>query len=396
MNMAFETVLDKCLSRLDQGENLESCLSRYPDFQEDLRRLLETATSLHDIPVQHTSAARYQQGRNRMLAAVSEEFSNQAVSRNGFLRYAQRIFQPITRKEPFKMTSLATLLLIVSTLLSGTGVTVYAAQGSLPNQTLYPVKLISEDVRTNLATSAQSRLNLSLDFADQRVQELNRMISAGQTPPPAVLLHWQQELDFALQQAARLNDAQMAQMLTQIQTRLLEQQQALTTMLAATPTDPELLQAQTLLKTYLQGVALGLQDPAAFRQMFGATAPLGSGTAYPGSTVPAMTATPFPGAYPAPSQSPTHSTSVHPTQYPHDAWMTPGAVQGTSYPHDPWMGTTTQYPHDPWMGSPTQHPQDPWMGGSTQYPHNGGSGGMGSGWSGSGMGSGWNGGGMHH
>ncbi len=51
-----------------------------------------------------------------------------------------------SRKVPLKMSTIATLLAIFTMLFGGTGATVYAAQGSLPDQALYGIKLATENV----------------------------------------------------------------------------------------------------------------------------------------------------------------------------------------------------------------------------------------------------------
>lgn len=65
------------------------------------------------------------------------------------------------------------LLLITS--LSGGGV-VYAAQGSLPSDMLYPVKLASEKAIETIALSDEMKLDLNLKFASRRLDEINRVL----------------------------------------------------------------------------------------------------------------------------------------------------------------------------------------------------------------------------
>ncbi|MBI9047630.1 MAG: hypothetical protein JEZ06_24305 [Anaerolineaceae bacterium] len=92
---------------------------------------------------------------------------------------------------------------IVSFLLGGTGVgTVYASQSSLPGETLYPVKTWSEDLRLNLNTDIPKELDLNLDFAERRVDEIIALVEAGEIPPDELLArlytHLQDAEDLAL------------------------------------------------------------------------------------------------------------------------------------------------------------------------------------------------------
>ena len=63
-----------------------------------------------------------------------------------------------SRKGHPKMATISTLILIFTILFGGTGATVYAAQNSLPDKTLYSVKLMIEDIRSGLSTQQEDRL----------------------------------------------------------------------------------------------------------------------------------------------------------------------------------------------------------------------------------------------
>jgi hypothetical protein len=73
--------------------------------------------------------------------------------------------------------------LIALVILIGSSLTVYASQGSLPGESLYLIKSWSEDVRLSFATSPQTKLNLTLDFTDRRMDEINSLVESGKTFP---------------------------------------------------------------------------------------------------------------------------------------------------------------------------------------------------------------------
>lgn len=82
--------------------------------------------------------------------------------------------RPIAQPGFFMLfTKSATVLgLLVFVVLSGGGL-VYASQGSLPGQLLYPVKIATEEARLAITTKPESRKKLQLEFIDKRVNEVN-------------------------------------------------------------------------------------------------------------------------------------------------------------------------------------------------------------------------------
>lgn len=117
------------------------------------------------------------------------------------------------------LNTLFAVVLAVAALFGGTGGTVYAAQASLPDQALYPVKTWSEDVILSMTGPAQTRLNYALDFSDRRVTEMASLLYAGKPIPDGVETRLQSELDLALHLVAGMDDPQAVQQLSQIRQR---------------------------------------------------------------------------------------------------------------------------------------------------------------------------------
>ncbi len=136
---------------------------------------------------------------------------------NRWMHLLQTIISPNYKKERSPMFgALGTILLIVSLVLGGSGVTVAAAQNSMPDQPLYAVKTWSEDVRTGLTNKTQTRLELALEYTQRRAEEMQVMLKAGQTPPEIVQSRMQAEIDRALQLAAGQPDNQAVRAFEQI------------------------------------------------------------------------------------------------------------------------------------------------------------------------------------
>jgi len=133
------------------------------------------------------------------------------------------------------LNTLIAVVLAVVVLFGGSGVTVAAAQGSLPDQALYPVKTWSEDTLMSLTGSSQTRLQYALNFSDRRVTEMARLLAAGKSIPAGVETRLQNELDMMLELAAGMNDAQAMQQLQMIIQRAETQVQTMTTLMSEAP-----------------------------------------------------------------------------------------------------------------------------------------------------------------
>lgn len=188
-----------------------------------------------------------------------------------------------SRKGKLNMSILSTILVIVSLLLGGTGVTVAAAQNSGPDDALYSIKLAGEDMRFALATQGQTRLNLALKFADERAEEIAEAVKAGEAAPGPVITRWQQHLQTALQLAAGMDEEKQPQALLQIQAQIRSQTQMMTQMAHGEDLEPAMQMIQTMLQHQAGLAEDGLVDPETFRQQMRAgqqseETPVASGT----------------------------------------------------------------------------------------------------------------------
>lgn len=164
--------------------------------------------------------------------------------------------------------ALGTILLIVSLIVGGSGVTVAAAQGSMPDQPLYSVKTLSEDVRTGLTINTQTRLELALEYAQRRAEEMQAMLKAGQTPSEAVQSRMQAEIDLAVRLAAGQPDKEAVRAFDQIRQQLRTQDQAFSHLgqQAGPQAEAYLTRTRTMLRDRLQLCDEGVQDPQMVRQ----------------------------------------------------------------------------------------------------------------------------------
>lgn len=171
------------------------------------------------------------------------------------------------RKEPRKMTVIATIMIILALMFGGTGATVAAAQGSAPDEPLYSVKIASEDWRLALANNVQTRLALNMQYANRRVDEMAGMLQTGQGDLLPVQSRWERHVQTALQLAAQGSDEQLKNQLGAILLQLKAQEQVMNQAGAGAPPDmtPLKEQLQSRIREQLQTCADGLADPQQFR-----------------------------------------------------------------------------------------------------------------------------------
>lgn len=164
----------------------------------------------------------------------------------------------------FKTLAIAVLVLA---LVGGSSFTVYAAQSSLPGETLYPIKSASEDIRLNLTFSTQAKLNLTLDYAGRRMSEIQSLVKDGISPSDQTSDRYQQELDQALQLAAELDDQQLAGALNEIKIQAEHQGMTVEELITRLPPQaaPAMLRLQERLQEQVQLSTFGEKDPNQFR-----------------------------------------------------------------------------------------------------------------------------------
>ena len=174
-----------------------------------------------------------------------------------------------TRKENLPVfNTLTSVLLAIGLLLGGGGAATAAAQTSQPDQPLYAVKLISEDLRLDLASNPQAKVQLALDFADRRVAEIESSTESGEVLPASVEDRYQSQIQAAIQNATGLPDEQAIQALEQVRVRLQSQQKAI--LAAESTANPQALQSvqrsREMINERLAWVEQGLQNLPQLRE----------------------------------------------------------------------------------------------------------------------------------
>jgi hypothetical protein len=173
MNQDFEVVLDKAISCLERGEAVEDCLVRYPpEYAGRLEPLLRmSAFSMRVLAhVEPSSEAALAAGKQRLLAAAAQ-------------RKPTRRPKGLLSLFPLPMRGLVTAALVVLLLVVVAGEVAVASASSLPGDSLYPVKLATEQVRLLLTFDTQARDHLRAEFAQERRAEVMAVLEASRRVP---------------------------------------------------------------------------------------------------------------------------------------------------------------------------------------------------------------------
>ncbi len=156
----FENIFNDCLERLLlKDETVEQCLTHYPEYQAQLRPLLETATTTRRISSVQPRPEFRDRARYQFLSALRER------------QEKKRRFAFVWLLRPQLTAVLASFLVM---LLVG-GSTVVAAKSSMPDDLLYPVKLAAEQAQVALTPSSLGKAELQVTLVDNRVQEIASM-----------------------------------------------------------------------------------------------------------------------------------------------------------------------------------------------------------------------------
>jgi hypothetical protein len=169
------------------------------------------------------------------------------------------------KKEALKM-NIATLLVILSLLFGGTGATAVAAQASLPGDFLYPVKIFAEDLRMDLTTQPENKVDIALKHAARRYDEIQTLLEEGYLPPDPTVFSAQFQIRIALEEA--LASDEPAEQLQLVQQMLQKQYQKMNYLeIAVEPAGQAWMhQFQFLFENQLQMVGAGLKEPQKLQQ----------------------------------------------------------------------------------------------------------------------------------
>lgn len=167
-----------------RADRFDSLVAGAPAGPRDaaLDELLELVTSLRSVPTRQARSAFVSDLREQLMVAAHEELVPDPVAR---ARAQQTTGLPPSRRTPRERRMAVAIggLAIVGATTS----MAVAAQGSLPGDTLYPVKLVLEDVHTHLTVTDDAKGSTLLANASGRLSEVDELTRAGQTSDVRVI-----------------------------------------------------------------------------------------------------------------------------------------------------------------------------------------------------------------
>lgn len=118
------------------------------------------------------------------------------------------------------LSTFASIILAISLLLGGSGVTVAAAQASEPGDLLYNLKLLSENAVINLSSSPESQFDIALNLVDRRANEIETLLTDGELITDETQTRYRDQIEQAILLAMNLPDDKVVQAFEKIQDRL--------------------------------------------------------------------------------------------------------------------------------------------------------------------------------
>lgn len=171
----LEKVLANCIDDIKSGRaSVEGCLERYYAWRNELEPLLRLALRLPPLPDTEPS----QELRLRARRALQQEIAETKPT-SGAAHILTDILRLRPRVSPRFSTPLLIVLLLVVIVTGSSTAVVYASQGSLPGDNLYPVKTATERARLVLTFTPVRKAEYHLGLAQTRLKEVLSLAQAG-------------------------------------------------------------------------------------------------------------------------------------------------------------------------------------------------------------------------
>ena len=174
---------------LDRGESMDSFLAQYPALAEEVRPSLEAALWLQqNRSTLNADETFVQASKARLMAKIAAEGGaaakhnpgthNSAIVQTGFGSLTFRTFWESLRARRFTFRVALAFLIVLAFIVTSNGVAL-AARKAIPGDTLYPVKRLEENLRLAFSFLPENDLRLKLEFAEQRVLEMQELVLKG-------------------------------------------------------------------------------------------------------------------------------------------------------------------------------------------------------------------------
>jgi len=196
-----ENILTNCIREIKSGKaTLSECLDRYPSKRRELEPLLKIALNIYEPPAMQLDESYKQAAKARLLQQIRTAKQKQSRSLTDIFSFG------ISPRLVWARAAMSVLVIIILLSMSAGG-TAYAAQGSLPGDILYPVKLGTEDARLLVAGGNSAKAELNLNFAQIRLVEMSKLVNKDEERVQLAIKGYQENLEAALVQIRMISDA---------------------------------------------------------------------------------------------------------------------------------------------------------------------------------------------
>jgi hypothetical protein len=308
MKRHLEEALAQCLDDIQAGRaSVEDCIERFPELQEELEPLLQTALSLPPLPDTRPSYGFRLRARQALQWEIERHPApSPAVRANPLLisplargrrlilsplaRGRRLILSPLARGRRLILSPLArgrlrgglpllralrprlaarpaivllATLFIVAALFGGGCGVVLASQSSLPGELLYPVKTTTEKARLLVTFSPTSRAEHHAEMAERRLQEVMTLAEAGKSIRSKTVQSIAEEVDAALVEVRALPPENARAVVSELFSDIVQQQATLSDARVATSaqTAGQLAQAELFIQRVQVILEELTQDP---------------------------------------------------------------------------------------------------------------------------------------
>lgn len=225
-------------------------------MKKEMNEIENKLIELKEVPSRNAIKAR--SGRSQ-FTGLAEKMKHTEVKLPQQSRWWQLLnvrTENLTMKFSMK---LITILVLMGLFLGATGLSVVAAQTSMPGEVFYPLKMLVEDIQLNNTSNNEVNVNLALKFANRRYSEITQLLEEGLMPPDPVVVRWQNHILSALQNALEADDS--IELLETVRTSLQKQSQMMSMLKLGPTTEPWMNQFHNQLKNQIGLVEAGLNDP---------------------------------------------------------------------------------------------------------------------------------------
>ncbi|MFC1872791.1 DUF5667 domain-containing protein, partial [Chloroflexota bacterium] len=172
-----EIILIQCVDDIKAGRiSLKDCLDRYPDMRHELEPLLKVALSVKaPADIRPSNAFKVRARVNLMEYIHASQSGQKAVGPLSQVNVRPGWYSGWARAAAI----IVAVVLVISA--AGTG-TAFASKPSLPGDTLYSIKLSTEQLQRIIIFDDAAEAELELKFASIRLDELEKLTSMPSAP----------------------------------------------------------------------------------------------------------------------------------------------------------------------------------------------------------------------